>query len=395
MSRTVQIGASFAIVLVAYSAYALLAVPLIETQVRIAANPDNGSDRGRGHGERVDWDLSVLFPQDAWERQNAKIISSNDRLLLLWKDYATKPNNWVELNPLTLIFMRDEAAADQDEALRHAIVMEVPAGANLRFDRPLDLKHGGGMGRLIEGQLRGQVTIRSRGKRPDHQDDLWARTHDVALTEQRITTPNQVEFCYGPSWGRGRQLEIKLLPQPGPHTANQDGPERRRHQADRGGTPRANASGNGPGRKARGGDRRGGDGRAGAGARPAWSDRHALQPSVVAGRSGGNHVPRSVPLRSGRRANGNVPRPGGRAKGTSRRRKRPSDVRCAFCFLYAAIANGRRRQAPLQRAGLRPAAGADRGERLAHRAVRTDEPSPGVGRAVDLQPGGPAGFSAR
>ena len=33
--RTIQIGASFAIVLVAYSAYALLAVPLIETQIKI------------------------------------------------------------------------------------------------------------------------------------------------------------------------------------------------------------------------------------------------------------------------------------------------------------------------------------------------------------------------
>lgn len=224
-SRTIQVGASFAIVLVAYWTYALLAVPLIETQVKIAATSDKGGDRDGGNVDKLDWDLSVLFPKDAWERNNAKTISSNDRVLLVWKDYAPKPGNWVELNPLTLIFVRDETAADQAERLRHAIVMQVPAGANLRFDRPLDLKHGGGLGRLIEGQLRGEVTISSRGKRPDHQDDLWARTHDVALTEQRITTPNQVEFCYGQSWGRGRQLEIKLLPQLGPHSANQEGPD--------------------------------------------------------------------------------------------------------------------------------------------------------------------------
>ncbi len=40
--RTIQIGASFAIVLVVYSAYALLAVPLIETQIKITGVADNG-----------------------------------------------------------------------------------------------------------------------------------------------------------------------------------------------------------------------------------------------------------------------------------------------------------------------------------------------------------------
>jgi lipopolysaccharide export system protein LptA len=225
MSRTIQIGASFAIVLVAYSAYALLVVPLIETQIKIAKDTDRTDDGGQSPSLPPDEGLKDLFRPDAWELHDAKTISSNDRVFLLWKTYATKPDNWVELNPLTIVFMRDENAEDPVERIRHAIVMEVPAGANLRFDRPLDLKHGGGLGRLIEGQLRGQVTIRSRGKRPDHQDDLLARTHDVALTEQRITTPNQVEFSYGPSWGRGQQLEIKLLPRLGVHSANQEGPD--------------------------------------------------------------------------------------------------------------------------------------------------------------------------
>ncbi len=167
----------------------------------------------------------MLFPASAWEREHANILSSNDRVFLIWKSYTTKPDNWVELNPLTIVFRPEETMTDPVNRDRHAMVMEVPAGANLRFDRPLDLKHGGGLGRLIEGQLRGQVTIRRLGKRPDHGDDLFARTHDVALTEQRITTPNEVDFSYGPSWGRGRQLEIKLLRRLGPRTANQEGPD--------------------------------------------------------------------------------------------------------------------------------------------------------------------------
>ena len=119
--------------------------------------------------------------------------------------------------------MPDETVTDTRERLRHAVVMEVPEGANLRFDRPLDLNKGG-IGRLIEGRLRGPVRIRSQGKRPDHQDDLLVLTHDVDLSEQRITTANDVDFRWGLNSGRGRQMEIKLLPRLGPRDANQEGP---------------------------------------------------------------------------------------------------------------------------------------------------------------------------
>ena len=85
--------------------------------------------------------------------------------MLLWRKYQNHDNGWVDLTPLTIVFMPDETAIDQVERLRHAVVMEVPEGADLRFDRPLDLSKGG-MGRLKEGRLRGPVRIRSRGKRP-------------------------------------------------------------------------------------------------------------------------------------------------------------------------------------------------------------------------------------
>ena len=49
-------------------------------------------------------------------------------------------------------------------------------------------------------------------------------THDVDLNEQRITTASDVDFQWGPNSGRGRQMEIKLLPRLGPRSANQEGP---------------------------------------------------------------------------------------------------------------------------------------------------------------------------
>ena len=217
-SRTIHIGASFAIVLVAYCTYALLAVPWIEPPtptpiVRPTVGPI-----------RRDWDLGVLFPdKNAWQVRDAKVINNNNQSLLLWQKYENRGNGWVDLAPLTVIFMPDESVTDTAERLRQAVVMEVPEGANLRFDRPLDLNNGG-LGRLIEGKLRGPVKIRSQGKRPDHQDDLLVLTHDVDLSEQRITTPNDVDFRWGLHSGRGRQMEIKLLPRLGPRTGNQQGP---------------------------------------------------------------------------------------------------------------------------------------------------------------------------
>ncbi len=247
-SRTIHIGASLAIVLVAYWTYALLALPWIETPIRIVA------DRGEGGTTRLldkprPQDFADLFSPQDWERQNPKIIfASNDQVLLLWKTYSNHKDGsgWVDINPLTIIFVPDASVVDPTERYRHAIVMQVPAGtdeqpaASMRFDRPLDI-NGGGVGRLIEGRLRGQVKIRSQGKRPDHQDDLLVLTHDVELNEQRITTPNQVEFTYGPNWGRGRQMEIKLFPRS--RVAGRT--EYRRHRASSSRTCRTVAPGTG------------------------------------------------------------------------------------------------------------------------------------------------------
>ena len=224
-SRTIHIAASLAIVLVAYWTYALVAVPWIEPGVKVT--PDPGDTTGHPPPPPTPPPFEVLFPSSSWElAKDTKTISSNDQVLLLWKSYAQHADGWVELNPLTVIMLPEDNGAEplnETERMRHATVMEVPSGANLHFDRPLDLNHGG-MGRLIEGRLRGEIKIRSQGKRPDHQDDMLVLTRDVELTEQRITTPNEVEFWYGPNSGRGRQLEIKLLPRLGPHVADQEGP---------------------------------------------------------------------------------------------------------------------------------------------------------------------------
>ena len=87
----------------------------------------------------------------------------------------------------------------------------------LQFDQPLDLNRAK-IGRLVRGQLNDKVTIRSDWKEPGPEDDLLIVTHDIQLTEQTIATPSPVDFRWGPHFGRGQDMVIKLLagpPQPG------------------------------------------------------------------------------------------------------------------------------------------------------------------------------------
>ncbi|HEV3021095.1 MAG TPA: hypothetical protein VGX76_01455, partial [Pirellulales bacterium] len=63
---------------------------------------------------------------------------------------------------------------------------------------------------IVGGQLIGPVSIRSDQRSTGPEDDLRIVTHDVALANDRITTPRLVTFDYGPNHGLGRDLVIEL-----------------------------------------------------------------------------------------------------------------------------------------------------------------------------------------
>ena len=220
--RTIHIGASFAIVLVAYWSYALLAVPWIEPPPPARDRRQRPACRRRSPPQAND--LAVLFPPDSWELRDAKIINSNGQAMLLWQKYQNHGNGWVDLTPLTIIFMPDETVTDTVERLRHAVVMEVPEGANLRFDRPLDLNKGG-IGRLIEGKLRGPVTdpqprqAAGPSRRPARADPRRRsqRTADHHGQRRRFPLGSQL----GPRAADGDQA---LAPPGTARSANQEGP---------------------------------------------------------------------------------------------------------------------------------------------------------------------------
>src|SRR3972149_1261758 len=209
MPRLLRCAVSFAIVVVTYLFYALVAVPLIEPT--IAGSSGTSSENGfseHGIDQRIT-QLEGLFPPGALDLKKLKILE-NDKVKLLLNDYKNLGDGRVELQPCTMVFLWDGPAEDEAQRKRQSVILEAPQGAILKFDAPIDLRSLK-IGRLVGGYLLGPITIRSQGKLPGPEDDLLILTRDVQLNEKEQRTPNPVEFTWGRNFGRGQDMHIKLL----------------------------------------------------------------------------------------------------------------------------------------------------------------------------------------
>jgi lipopolysaccharide export system protein LptA len=223
MPRVAHIAASFAIVLMAYWAYALVAVPWIEPAADPGPSRSSSTPTAMPLQDQRGKEWAALFPPGAWERKDPEVLTIDQAQLLMptMQNYESKGNGRVQIRPCTIIFT-PEGIEDPAERIARSVVMEAPDGAIFQFDPSFDpskLKTGQFRG----GELPGRVTIRSRGKSPDGQDSLNVVTRNVKMTEYDITTPEAVEFRLGPHFGRGRQLHMRLLPREDGSRGNQPG----------------------------------------------------------------------------------------------------------------------------------------------------------------------------
>ncbi|MHC4398050.1 MAG: hypothetical protein ACYTG0_00045 [Planctomycetota bacterium] len=212
MARTLRVTGSFAIVWSVYCAYTLIAVPLIEPPADVhqseRLSEEELREREREANKRLRKDLEGLFPPDAWELKNPKILEVG-QIKLLFETYTRIGNGKkVEIDPCTMIFTPDESGGD-DRQQPKTIVLDAPKGAELEFKEAFDLLPGND-GRLKSGILKGRITVRSGGVTPG-PNNLTFVTHGAELNEERIWAPNPVSFNLGASHGRGSQMRIKLL----------------------------------------------------------------------------------------------------------------------------------------------------------------------------------------
>ncbi|HEV3416388.1 MAG TPA: hypothetical protein VG056_06230, partial [Pirellulales bacterium] len=164
--------------------------------------------------------LKPYFPPGSWQLDNP-IMFDNDRSKLLYKEYHNLDNGRVQLFPCTILFFPSgESAVD---SLQRVIILDSPQGALLQFDGPFDPLQGK-FSQLQGGQMNGPVTIHGTPSRPGANDALLAKTRDVRLTTEKISTDAPVDFWFGPNEGHGSQMEIQLLPSSKPTTGKQRGP---------------------------------------------------------------------------------------------------------------------------------------------------------------------------
>ena len=213
MARIIRTGGSLGIVLIAYWAYAVVAVPLIEPPMDRyeSGAPSIGDlkDAGQRAGHRLR-ELEGLFSPGSWELNDPQILES-DRVKLLVQGYENRRDGSVKFDRCTIILAPDASVTDASERTRRTIILQASEGALLKFDPPLTL-HGANLGglRLESGTLEGRVTIRSEGKSPGPEDDLLIVTRDVTLTEDEISTDHVVEFRMGRNHGSGSDMRISL-----------------------------------------------------------------------------------------------------------------------------------------------------------------------------------------
>ncbi|MFZ1935669.1 MAG: hypothetical protein WBL72_07650 [Thermoguttaceae bacterium] len=213
MPRITRISGSLAAVLVAYWAYALMAVPLIDPPappLPPGGNPIHESDIDIGKLQ-IDA-IRPLFPANAWQLdpEKTKVLESEHAKLLFQTYDTSQGGGKVVLTPCTIIYLSEDAEATEAQRLRESIILEAPR-AVLHFDRDLGLKPSEGAN-LLDGQLDGEIVIRSDWKQPGPEDDLLIITKNVQLNKQSISTPERVRFNWGPHFGSGQDMEIKLLP---------------------------------------------------------------------------------------------------------------------------------------------------------------------------------------
>lgn len=212
MQRIARIVGSLIVVATSYVVYAATIERVVEPSIpRITGSggptPEEMEILKR-KAEKQRADLGYWFQPDDWELDSPKMLET-DAGRLLFHDYRPLEGGLVEIKPCSLVFLSQALKGDPESQKRRAFVLRAPQGALLRFDAPPDLKQAR-LGKLIGGELLGEVHIQSGQRLPGPEDDLTVTTRDVMLTETTITTPHLMEFRFGAHHGRGRGVIIEL-----------------------------------------------------------------------------------------------------------------------------------------------------------------------------------------
>jgi len=215
LTRLTHSAIAFAITVVVYQAYVLLAAPLVEPPLVVKVveplTPDQIREGRKATHKHRDL-LTAYFPPQHWTLTKPPItIEIGKTMIVLDESDNYKPGDDGQLRVqrcVMLFFPRGRVRGEIPP--RDAVILEAPDGAVLQMDE------GGrrsltSMGSLQWAKLMGQITIRSDMRKPGPEDDLLLTTRDLYMNEDLIRTDDDVDMRLGPHHGRGRELEIRLV----------------------------------------------------------------------------------------------------------------------------------------------------------------------------------------
>ncbi|TWT99806.1 hypothetical protein Pla108_07490 [Botrimarina colliarenosi] len=220
MQRLINAAVTLAVTLVAYQAYVLAIVPIVEpalpTRAYDAASEDDWQ-RGGIAVARYQKMLASYLPPDHWALLGTPQVYEYGPLVLVLEDFRPIEGGRVEIARSVLVAFPTPLVHGAPPP-RDAIIAEVPNRSVIQFDNPdggggIDFTSGS-VGKPVAGEFMGEVIVRSDMKDPGPADDLRLVTRDLRFNQAMITTSAAVDLRIGPHRAHGKVLEIRLLSEP-------------------------------------------------------------------------------------------------------------------------------------------------------------------------------------
>jgi len=190
--------------IVAYTAYARMAVPFLEGPANVIRRQNVALDHSETSDILDKSHLPSLIPANAWELESCKTLLTPQGTVYFqeWTPIDDQGNYLLE--PFTIV-MNDPVnkihnySADEDptEKIPTPIVLRSEEGARLKFSKPLTARSGEGDIEMESAQLDGQVTVYRPSLDGNEEDELRVVTSNIQINRSHIFTLSDVYFSFG------------------------------------------------------------------------------------------------------------------------------------------------------------------------------------------------------
>ena len=201
--------------IVAYTAYAKIAVPFLEGPPNLVQRQPS-TTQYLDVAETLDKShLPSMVPPDAWELGPCKTLLTPQGTIYFDYWEPVDDEGTYKLMPFTIVIndpvnsIRDRTA-DPDAKKPAPIALRSLEGARLRFSQPLTAQSAKDELELESALLDGQVTVFRPPNPQNDEDELRIVTKNIQINRSQIFTLSDVAFSFGPHHGSGRNLSIQL-----------------------------------------------------------------------------------------------------------------------------------------------------------------------------------------